>query len=450
MKLKYCVGIVGSLLFSAKALALPSHVFPSTFKWCVATSAHQIEGGNDQSDWWDFESQPGRIKNGERSGMAADHWNRVAEDVAIMRGMNVGQYRFSVEWAKLETREGVWNAQAFEHYKEELRLLREAGIEPMITLHHFTLPAWVAARGGWEWSGVDQAFQAFTAKVYEELGAGVRDWVTINEPLVTLLGGYVDGIFPPGQKREISGISEPLVGLLRGHAAAYRVLHKMAADRGASIRVGMAHHLRIFDAKNFINPLDHVAAKFLDDAANWAIPSSLESGEIKVQIPLMISLKRKIPGLAGTQDFFGVNYYSRDMVDLNVFRKDPVMRIAKPGSPQNDLGWEIYPDGFYLTLKRIARRFPQKPVIVTENGVADASDRIRGQFIREHVAQMHRAMSEGVPVESYCHWSLLDNFEWAEGFAPRFGLVEIDYSTQKRTPRPSAQVFSKIAGENGF
>jgi beta-glucosidase len=435
---------------SSPARSEPPHVFPPGFKWCVATSAHQIEGANSQSDWWDWEADASHIRGGERSGAAADHWNRVAEDIGLMKSLNVQQYRFSVEWAKLEPREGQWDAAALAHYRDEIRQLIAAGIEPLITLHHFTLPRWVAAHGGWEWDGMPAAFEAFTRKIYTELGAGTRDWVTINEPLVVLLGGYVQGIFPPGRKGSIANVQNPLLGMLRAHAAAYHALHELAAAQKTEIRVGMAHHLRVFDPKNSFNPLDHLAAGYLDGAANWAIPTALETGRIQVDIPFQIQVDQEIAGLRGTQDFFGVNYYSRDMVDFNVFRQEPVGRVTHKGSPTNELGWEIYPEGFYRVLKKIGEKFRGRRIVVTENGVADASDQLRGRFIQDHVAQMYRAMTEGVPVDGYCHWSLLDNFEWAEGFAPRFGLVEVDYATQRRAPRPSAQIFSRIAAENGF
>lgn len=171
--------------------------FPENFKWCVATSAHQIEGNNVHSNWWSFEQKPGKIRDGKHSGIATNHWNRLDEDTTLLADLNVDQYRFSVEWAKLEPQPGHWNHEAFAHYRKELALLSSKGIEPMITLQHFTLPQWVADRGGFEWEGMPEAFETFALRVYQELGSTVRDWITINEPQVMLALGYIEGIHPP-------------------------------------------------------------------------------------------------------------------------------------------------------------------------------------------------------------------------------------------------------------
>jgi beta-glucosidase len=285
--------------------------------------------------------------------------------------------------------------------------------------------------------------------MYTALGAGVRDWTTFNEPMVHLLGGYGTGQTPPG-KTDIKQIVTPLRNLLKAHAAAYHAIHALADAVRRPVRVGIVHHLRVFDADSSLNPLDQLAASTIDQAFNWTIPDAADTGHFKVGIPFVLNVDENIPDLAGTQDYMGVNYYTRDMVAFTMKGPLGVDLRVNDGSPRNDLGWEIYPEGFYRTLKTVASRYPGKPVVVTENGIADAQDRQRRKFLEDHYSAMQRAISDGVPVEGYCHWSLMDNFEWVEGFTPRFGLYEVDYATQKRTLRDSGKYFSQVAAENGI
>jgi beta-glucosidase len=437
------------MIGSLPTLAAPVHSFPTGFKWCVATAAHQIEGGNTESDWWDWEHLPGKIKRGEISGPACDHWNRLEEDVALIRKLGVKQYRFSIEWAKIEPVQGRWDMEAVNHYRHEIALLEASGIEPMITLHHFTLPRWVRAQGGWSWNGSVDAFARYARFAYSKVAPGTRDWITINEPMVHLLGGYAVGLTPPGV-HDMNAVVAPYKGLLRAHAAAYRALHSESEKLQRPIRVGIAHHLRVFDPDEKHNFLQKFTVAKMDAAFNWSFGQACETGRLQVSVPGMINVDELIPEVAQTQDFIGVNYYSRDMISFSLTPPFGVQVLVNDHGPRNDLGWEIYPEGFYRVLKSAAAHFPGKPILITENGTADAADAFRPKFLTDHLAQLHRAISEGVPVEGYCHWSLMDNFEWIEGFAPRFGLYAVDYATQKRTARPSAKAFAKIVRENGF
>lgn len=424
-------------------------MFPEGFRWSAATSAHQIEGGNDNSDWWDFEARPGAIKRGERSGRACDHWNRLEQDIGLLKALGLNHYRFSVEWARIEPVEGQFDQDVLDHYERELTLLREAGIEPLVTLHHFTLPRWVAAEGGWSWPKVAKAFERYSTAVYARLGGLVRDWITINEPMVLIVAGYLSADFPPRIK-DPQAIAAPLSGLVRGHARAYHALHAAAKTAGRAVRIGLAHHLRVFDPLRSWHPLDRLASTFIDESFNWMIPRALKTGRLSLRLPFVVSFDEEIPEAAGTEDFVGLNYYSRDLIRFTPATPLRFTRVDLPGQWRTDLGWEIYPEGLYRILKDIAKRYPSMPVMITENGLADAADESRPRFIREHLAWMHRAMMEGVNVESYSHWSLLDNFEWAEGFEPRFGLCHVDYETLARTPRGSALMFAEIARANAM
>lgn len=443
----FSLGVISDATVSASSVEQNTLQFPQGFKWCTATSAHQIEGGNSQSDWWNFEKIPGKIKNGDHSGMATDHWNRLASDVQLLKNIGVTTYRFSVEWARIEPKPGVWDLAALEHYQEEIKLLREAGIEPLVTLHHFTLPQWVSDQGGWTWAGMPQAFEKYTQFVYRAIGSDVRDFITINEPMIVLLTGYLGGQFPPLMEGP-EPFKKAIVNMVRSHAVAYRALHEMALKEDRSVRVGLAHHLRVFDPNSRWNLLDRIYAKLMDRAFNWAWFQVLESGFLKVSMPFFMKLQIHIPEAKGTQDFLGINYYSRDMVHFNLRSKTGADLRTPRGAEKSDMGWEIYPEGLIRVLRRAHAWFPELPVIITENGIADAQDVKRGAFLVDHLAVLLRAIDEGIPVEGYCYWSLLDNFEWLEGFTPRFGLFEVNYSTFQRTPRPSALLFETIARTN--
>jgi beta-glucosidase len=262
--------------------------------------------------------------------------------------------------------------------------------------------------------------------------------------MVLVSGGYIDGVIPP-QKKDMQAASRAMVNILKAHADVYHALHSLSKSR--SIRVGFAHHLRIFDPVEGGGPLDRWLARVVEEAWNWALATAPETGHFKLWLPFLISIDEEIRGLRGTQDFFGVNYYSRDRIAFT-WKKPHLSRSVTPGAPVTDLGWEIYPEGMYRILRKIGRKFPNKPVVITENGIADSADRIRKQFLFTHLEGVLKAIEDGVPVEGYCHWSLIDNFEWIEGFTPRFGLYSVDYSTQQRTPRGSALLFSGIAGRN--
>ena len=456
--------------------------FPPGFKWCVATAAHQIEGYNSESDLWDWEQVPGHVKNGDKSGPACDSWNRFELDAANIQSLGAKLYRLSVEWAKLEPEEGHIDLGAVLHYRAVLASLRAHGIEPMVTLHHFTLPRWLRAKGGWEWEGAPAAFAGYTELVYKILGDQVRDWVTFNEPMVHLLGGYLTAQMPPGEKRELADLVPVLRGMLRAHALAYVRLHTDAQAAGRPVRVGIAHHLRTMDPWKSWNPLDLLGSHIANQAWNWTFGDAVESGRLKFKVLWKVRVNEEISELAAighpAEDFIGVNYYTGDLIHFSL--KDGLVPKTRKKLPKNDLGWDIYPEGFYRVLTAVHSRWPDRPVIITENGIADrgqldpadpeeaarlaelspeeareqpgSRDPMRQQYLRDHLTQLARAMSEGVPVEGYCHWSLMDNFEWIEGFAPKFGLYRmLDYSTTfRRKRRQSADLFESIARNNGF
>ena len=422
--------------------------FPSNFKWCVATSAYQIEGHNMNNNWTRWE-KAGRVFDKEVSGEATDHWNRVEEDVGLMKHLGVTLYRMSVEWSRIEPREGEFDEEAIAHYRNEINLLHQAGIEPAITLLHFTIPQWLEDRGAWEWDGFAQVFARFATVVRERIGPDVRDWYTLNEPMVVLGGGYLTGELPPGRIRPLQDMKPLIKNMLKVHSAGYHALHDQAKASGTEVRVGAAFHLRDIQPANGLNPLDRIITAAWDRITNWASLDALDQGLAKIHVPFQLDLEEEIADLANTQDFIGMNYYSGDRIFFNVLKNDIDFKPI-PDTYKSDIGWEAHPKGFSSLLKNVAKRYPGKPIVISENGIADARDFMREKYLRSYLASMHEAIQDGVPVEGYCHWSLLDNFEWREGYHAKFGLYEVDLATQKRTLRKSGEAFREIVLNNGF
>jgi beta-glucosidase len=411
--------------------------FPSEFLWGTATAAHQVEGGNDKNDWSVFEQQPGRIARGERSGRAVDHWNRVGEDIGLMERLGANAYRFSIEWSRLENSDGNWDDPAWAHYQDEVRQLLAAGIQPMVTLHHFTFPRWLG--GGVLDPGLPERFGRFAKEAARRLPE-VTLWCTINEPNVLLFNGFVDGIWPPAVKDPVKA-SAAFAGLLRAHASASAGVRAVIPQA----RIGVAMHLRAFDVLRAWFLPDWMAASSAAKAFNWAFYDSILSGRIRFAPPGFPRLDEAVPGLRGSADWFGVNYYTRDLVGFSPGKPGQVTLAVGPG-PTNALGWEIYPEGL-LQLLRAAHARYRLPLYVTENGVDDRGGTLRPLFILGHLRAVARATREGIPVLGYFHWSLMDNFEWTDGFAPRFGLYRVDYPSLDRSPASGAETFAALADE---
>jgi beta-glucosidase len=423
--------------FSADELARPLPAWPPGFLWGTATAAHQVEGGN-HNDWSRFEEQKGRIAHGDKSGLAADHWNRMGEDVALMKDLGANAYRFSVEWSRVEPVEGHWDDAAFARYRELLGLLREAHITPMVTLLHFTLPQWLADRGGVRSPDFPVRFALFAGEAARRLGTSVDLWCVINEPNVQMYLGYVEGIWPPGHKSPAEA-AEAFAGLLRAHALAALAIRRN--DAGA--QVGIAQNLILFEPASRLSLPDWFAARGAAEAFDWAFYDSVQAGRIKLSAPGFPTLDEPLPELKGSVDYFGANYYRRDLVRFAPSAPGVVQILPGPGR-RNDLGWEIYPEGLLLLLRQAFARY-HLPIYVTENGIADARGDARPAYLRSHAHALARALAEDIPVRGYFHWTLMDNFEWAEGFAPRFGLYRVEANTRNRIPTPGAGAFAQLA-----
>jgi beta-glucosidase len=413
--------------------------FPEGFLWGTATAAHQVEGGNHANDWWGWEQAPGHIKNGDRSDPACDHYRSYQTDFDLLRSLHQNAHRLSVEWSRIEPAPGQFSETALAHYRDVLQALRDRGMEPMVTLHHFTNPAWIADTGGWEAPETAEHFASFADRVTDQLGDLARFWITINEPTVIAYQGYVRGEWPPG-KRDLGAGARALVNLLRGHWMAYERIK----GRHPELQLGLAHHLRVFDPARPFAPQDRAVAAAFGRIFNETILRSLRLGR------LVFPLTRagKASGPRYSQDFIGLNYYTRDLVRFNHRNRAELFgeRVLVEGSRRSDLTWELYPEGLYRTLVSLRRE--QLPIFVTENGIADRDDTMRPEFLLNHARAMLRAIDAGVPVRGYLHWTCFDNFEWAEGYSAKFGLIACDPKTQERRPRRSARLYAEICRSN--
>ena len=422
--------------------------FPDGFRWGAATAAHQNEGDNCANNWYLWEEQPGRIFEGQKCNAATNWWDleTAASDFDRAAEMGLNALRISLEWSRIEPAPGEFDRAALAKYCEMVRLLRERGLEPMVTLHHFTDPIWLGELGGWENPLIGDYFSRFTTKVVDALGDQVNLWCTINEPIVYAFEGFHEALFPPGLASLPRALTV-LRNMLLAHARAYRTIHRI--QNGAM--VGLAHHMRYFLPANPANPLDRRMAAFFDQIANRSTLDAITSGRFG---PLL-GTGQVVPQLIDTSDYIGLNYYSTTHIRFDA--TEPKMLFARQHfSPElascectsdGRAFCEINPPGMYLALKKLQEY--GKPIYITENGVPDREDKQRPYVLTTHLPEVWRAIQDGVDVRGYYHWTLVDNFEWAEGWNLRFGLIELDPETGERTPRTSAAIYSRIAQANG-
>jgi beta-glucosidase len=417
--------------------------FGRGFFWGTSTSAYQVEGNSPENNWTEFESSPAlhghaNIAGGDRCGSAADQWNRYTGDILLMKSLGLNAYRFSVEWSRIEPAEGVFSDTALDHYARVVDGLVAQGIEPFITLHHFTNPLWFERRGGFLREDAPELFARFARRVVQRLGSRVGYWLTINEPAVYVLNGYITGEFPPGLRDPEKGVVV-FRNLLRAHTLSYLEIKRL---RPGAI-VGLAVNIFPFDPPDSWYLPDVLLARLLNRNFYTAVLEYLTTGVFEFSMPGFAST-RFVSGVQGGCDFIGLNYYSRLMYRFNPFSDEKFVRILDaPSSSLTDMGWEIYPDGLYRALRLVTSRTAM-PVYITENGIADDSDTKRAAFIEDHLMVLNRAIRDGMNIRGYFYWSLVDNFEWTSGYGKRFGLYHVDFATQKRTLREGSKVYPAI------
>jgi len=408
------------------------NIFPKNFYWGASTASHQVEGNtvNQWSVWelahakelattaearlsnlipdWDTVKKQAENPNNYVSGKGVDHYNRYAEDFTLAKKLRLNALRFGVEWSRLEPEEGQWNEEAIQHYHDYITELRRQGIEPFLNIWHWTVPIWFNDRGGFEKAANLKYWRRFVTKIAQEYGDEVHYFITINEPNVYTTFGYVTVEWPPQDKNWFKA-GQVMWHLVRAHRQAYKILKNHRRD----LQIGIAQQLANIQAKRAHNIFDEISTKWMRYFWNWWFYRRIRN----------------------QQDFIGFNYYFTDYYTGLIKRQNPHV-------PLNDLGWYMEPEGLYPLLLRVWARY-KKPIIITENGVADGQDQFRQWWIEETIIAMAKAMSEGVEIRGYFHWSLLDNFEWAYGWWPKFGLIEVDREHgMKRTIRPSAEWFA--------
>jgi beta-glucosidase len=443
--------------------AAPKSLFPDGFLWGASTSAYQVEGspladGAGPSNWHRFAHSPGSVENGDTGDVACDHYRRFRQDVALMAELGLNAYRFSISWSRvLPSGVGQANSRGLAFYDRLVDALLARGIEPFVTLFHWDLPAALEDRGGWTNPDVAGWFAEYAAVVFRALDDRVRFWATINEPWVVTDGGYLHGTLAPGHRSPFEAAIASH-NLLRAHGAAvadYRTRGRHAIGLVVNLEPKHAASSSAKDRSATARADAYMNRQYLDPVFRGGYPKELPAmfGE---------AWPRPGPDLSDAQqplDFLGINYYTRGV--MRDAPEVPILRAARV--PQHrrvhtETRWEVYPEGLTEALSWVRRRYGDIPLYVTENGAAFADapapkdlvpDVARVRYLREHVRAARRAIEAGVDLRGFFVWSLLDNFEWSHGYSKRFGIVHVDYSTQKRTPKRSARFYADVIRGNG-
>jgi beta-glucosidase len=428
--------------------------FPQGFLWGAATAAHQVEG-HMSNDWVPWEKVAGHVHANDTSAVGVGHYERFDQDFALAEAMGHNAHRLSVEWARIEPQPGKIDWAAVDHYHAVFASLRKHHLKPMVTLFHFTNPPWVAAQGGWLAPKTADDFARFAAFMGREYGKQVDTWITLNEPNVYAFNAYDAGTWPPAHQSREEAL-QVMANELRGHARAYHALHEAdhedADGDGTAVQVGIANHVAVFDPMSPFNAIEAATAYFNDTVFNRAPMRAASTGLLQFEIPGARGVKQFDPLAASSVDFIGVNYYTR-WVCVSGGAKE---RIPMPGAPTTAMGWEDYPYGLYraLQLANGYSRLPDGrhvPILITENGVDDPDGSARASYLVRHLQEVAHAIRDGVDVRGYIHWTLMDNFEWADGYRPRFGLYHVDREHGlARVPTPAVGVFERIARANAL
>jgi len=383
--------------------------FPKGFLWGISTSSYQIEGGNSNSDWWQWEEKG---KTQDKSGQACDYWNRWKKDHNLLSELGVNSFRLSLEWSRIELEEGKFSEENIQKYREILQDLKNRNIKTAVTFWHWTSPIWFQEKYGLHRKKSVEIFARYGQKIIDELGDLIDISVILNEPMMPLTSGYLKGKFPPGIRCPIR-YKKAFNNLVE----AYKIIYAYSKKKFPQTPVGITTLYNFFEPANKFNPIHKLIVWICKKFWNEAF-----FGKIKAQC-----------------DYYGLDYYFHHKLGLTG-RKNENKKVS-------NVGWEIYPQGIYEVLKEIKAKY-NLPIYVMENGLADANDKYRAEFIREHIKYMQKAIGEGADIRGYFHWSLMDNFEWLHGFKPRFGLVEINYKTLERRPRKSFYTYKEIISSN--
>ncbi|HKJ40342.1 MAG TPA: GH1 family beta-glucosidase [Anaerolineales bacterium] len=448
-------------------------IFPENFIWGTATASYQIEGawdkhGKGESTWDRFTHTPGNIRDNDNGDVAVDHYRLWKKDIALMKRIGLKSYRFSISWSRiLPAGRGKVNQKGLDFYSKIVDALLDAGITPFVTLYHWDLPQALEDEGGWAVRSTAEAFADYANVVSRALGDRVKNWITHNEPAVVAWLGYETGVHAPGIK-DLSKALQASHHLLLSHGWAAPIIRRNSADAEVGITLNINWKV---PASN--SAMDREAARiddgrwfrwFADPVFGYGYPSD------------MVELFTKLDGLPGgldfvkpgdmdaisiSNDFLGINYYARNLHRVNSSDNDPQIDFPRPKSPEywTEMDWENHPDGLTGCLARVYFHYHPRKIYVTENGASYSTppdekgnipDEHRTNYLRTHFAAAHRAIQAGVPLAGYFVWSLIDNFEWSFGYSQRFGIIWVDYETQKRTLKDSAKWYKKVIKKNGF
>jgi len=458
--------------------------FPKNFLWGVATSHFQVEGNpleitNRLSDWSKWTEDPSHIVDQTTADQACEFYERFSSDIDLVSQLNLNAFRIGINWAAIcpepppAAGEIKVNADMIAYYRQVLKTAKDKNIKTFVTIFHFSLPNWLVEMGGWADERVVSEFSKFAELACRELGDLVDFWQTINEPMVYAYHGYITGSWPPGFKHQYLKCFHVIRNLLAGHAAAYRAIHSVQNDA----QVGYTMHWQAFTPSCAFNPLDIFIARNRDAVFNHLFPSAVQTGSMELPFPfnnfkVLHKLMGPIAGLKDSSDYLGINYYTRDLSEFSFTAPFLFLgvRSTRNRMPVNALGWETFPDGLYKLLTSGTAPYQKdsqgktRPIYITENGYASefpynksiadgdwsVNDDDRCEYLKTHLLAVYKAIQAGIDIRGYLHWSLLDNFEWAEGLRMRFGLVRVAYPGQERTLRKSARLYSQIAQTNAL
>jgi beta-glucosidase len=388
---------------------MASFSFPPGFRWGTATAAHQVDGGSWNNDWWAWEQTPGSGCR-EPSGDACDHWHRYPEDIALLASLGFNSYRFSVEWSRIEPEEGQWSRVALDHYRRMCATCLEHGVEPVVTYHHFTTPRWLADRGGWEDPSTADRFARFCARTAASLGDLQARACTINEPNVVATMGFLAKVFPPGKqdvmlRRKVNDV------LIDAHRKGGDAIRSGPGSAPVGLTLSMSDYQAVDGGESYRDRIRHRMEDVFLEAAR-------------------------------TDEFVGVQCYSRTRVS-------PAGALGpEEGREVTQMGYEFWPEALEGTIRRAWEVTDGVPIIVTENGIGTSDDTRRIEYVGRALGGVRACLDDGIEVGGYFYWSLLDNFEWALGYPPTFGLVAVDRATQRRTVKPSGLWLGQIAQDN--
>ena len=421
--------------------------FPVGFLWGTATAAHQVEGDNTNSDWWEFENRPDSPCY-EPSGSAIEHYKRYTRDIALLAKLGFNTYRFSVEWARVEPSEGVFDAAQLDHYRRVVEAVRKAKLTPMVTLNHFTLPLWVAKQGGWLAPTTPALFERYTRKVVEALGDNIGWYCTINEPGMVALGGYMgEFVFPPGIG-SVANWKQSIAMLKESHRRSRGAIKELRPDA----RVGQTHAMHEWEASPGGMPVMDYLRRMNEDTFFEAGKDDDFVGvqtytRMSVDLPLVVGYLLRaalmVPALEAR-----LAVHARARQKSGPSKSGPTKQRNTSPMRSTQMAWEFRPEAVAWAVRRAASLAPGKPIVVTEHGVSTDDDTERVEFIKSGLAALHGTIADGVPLVGYTHWSAFDNFEWGQGYRMKFGLIGVDRTTQERTVKPSARVLGAIAKAN--